>query len=105
MSNKRYSPAVRRHLILNAAVEVARQPGAWAKLTRERIALEAQCSDGLVSRYLGDMPSARRAIMKVAVRDEILEIIVQSIAAHDGFAVVKWLPRTLKQRAIASLLG
>jgi hypothetical protein len=43
--------------------------------------------------------------MKAAIKDEILEIIVQSVAAHDGYAVKKWLPAALKQRAIATLLG
>lgn len=105
MSNKRYKPAVRRELILAAAVEVASRRGGWASLTRERIALAAGVSDGLISRYLGDMPAARKAIMREAIRSENLEIIVQSIVAHDGYAVKKWLPSELKQKAIASLLG
>lgn len=105
MSNKRYAPAIRRELVLKAAVAVASNPGGWARLTREAIAREADCSDGLVSRYLGDMPEARKAVMKYAIKEEILEIIVQSVAAHDGYAVKKWLPSALKQRAIASLLG
>lgn len=105
MSNKRYAPAIRRELVLRAAIEAARKPGGWAKLTRQIIAEHAECSEGLVSRYLGDMPVARRHIMRVAIKDEILEIIIQSVAAHDGYAVKKWLPAALKQRAIASLLG
>lgn len=105
MSNKRYSPDIRRELVLRAAIEVARKPGGWAKLTRQLIADAAECSEGLVSRYLGDMPNARKSIMKVAIKDEILEIIIQSVASHDGYAVKKWLPAALKQRAIASLLG
>lgn len=105
MSNKRFKPTVRRELILKAAIEVAQQPGGWGTLTREAIARQADCSDGLISRYLGDMPKARRAIMRYAIKEEILEIIVQSIASHDGYAVKKWLPETLKTKAIASLLG
>lgn len=105
MSNQRYKPAIRRELILKAAIEVARQPGGWGLLTRQLIAIQADCSEGLVSRYLGDMPDARKAIMKAAIKDEIVEIIVQSVVAHDGYAVKKWLPAALKQKAIASLLG
>jgi AcrR family transcriptional regulator len=101
MSNKRYSPAIRRELVLKAAVSAAGKPGGWARLTREAIAREADCSDGLVSRYLGDMPDVRKAVMRYAVRHEILEIIAQSVASHDGYAVKK----NLKHRAIASLLG
>jgi hypothetical protein len=105
MSNKRYSPEIRRELVLKAAIKAASKPGGWGKLTRQVIAEHAGCSDGLVSRYLGDMPSARRAIMRAAIRDENLEIIIQSIGAHDGYAVKKWLPAALKTKAIASLLG
>lgn len=105
MTNQRFKPSVRRELVLRAAVEVARRPGGWSLLTRQRIAEEAECSEGLVSRYLGDMPSARRAIMKSAIRQEITDIIVQSIVAHDGYAVKRWLPAELKQKALLSLLG
>jgi hypothetical protein len=105
VKTNRYKPAVRRELVLAAAIEVARQPGGWSRLTRQLIAIQADCSEGLVSRYLGDMPEARRAIMKAAIKAEIVEIIVQSIASHDGFAIKKYLPAKLRQRSIASLLG
>lgn len=105
MSNKRYAPAIRRELVLKAAIEAARKPGGWARLTRQVISDHAGCSEGLVSRYLGDMPSVRKAVMKTAIKEEILEIIIQSIGAHDGYAVRKWLPAALKQRAVATLLG
>lgn len=97
MGSKRFKPAIRRDLILKAAVDLARKPGGWGKLTRENIATAADCSDGLVSRYLGDMPNARRRIMKVAIKDNITEIIVQSVVAHDGFA-----PKSAK---LETLLG
>jgi hypothetical protein len=105
MSNKRFKPTIRRELILRAAIESARQPGGWGLITRQVIATAAGCSEGLVSRYLGDMKDARRIIMKAAIRDEITEIIIQSIVAHDGYAVKKWLPESLKQKALQSLLG
>lgn len=101
----RHQPAVRRELILNAAIITASRPGGWSKLTRQAIAREAKCSEALVSRYLGDIPTARKTIMKAAIKREILEIIVQSIAAHDGYVIKRWLPATLKSRAIVSLLG
>lgn len=103
MSNKRYSPTIRREMILRAAVETARKPGGWARLTRQSIALEADVSEGLVSRYLGDMKDARRAIMREAIRNEHLDIIAASVAARDGYAVKKWLPQSLKQKALSSL--
>lgn len=105
MTTNRHEPDVRKAMLLAAAIEVARKPGGWSKLTRQLIAIEADCSEGLVSRYLGDMPDARRAIMRAAIKAEIVEIIVQSIASHDGYAIKKYLPAKLRQRSIASLLG
>lgn len=65
----KYKPGVSRGFnrakILAAAVEVARVPGGWSLLTRKRIAEQAKCSEGLVSRYLGDMKDARRDVMKI----------------------------------------
>lgn len=81
-------PAVRRDLILNAAIIAARQPGGWIALTRSTIATYAGVSEGLVSRYLGSMDEARRVIMTEAVRQGIDDIIVQSRIAHDGYAPV-----------------
>lgn len=105
MTKNRFQPAIRRELILKAALVTASRPGGWSKLTRQAIAREAGCSDALVSCYLGNMPKVRKAIMREAVRKEILEIIMQSIASHDGYAVKKWLPAALKHKAISSLLG
>jgi len=51
------------------------------------------------------MDEVRHWIMKAAIREEILEIIVQSLVANDGYAVRKWLPKNLKQRSLLSILG
>jgi hypothetical protein len=101
----RLEPKERKGLVLQAAIDVSRQPGGWSRLTRERIALQAGVSDGLVSVYLGSMDAAKRMIMRAAIKGEIVEIIVQSLVAHDGYAVTNWLPKTLKQKALASVLG
>lgn len=105
MTVKRFEPATRKRMLIEAAVEVARQPGGWSKLTRESIARQGECSDGLISRYLGDMASVRKVVMRVAVKRKIAEIIVQSLAAHDGYAIKKWLPADLRKRSISLLLG
>ena len=97
----RLSAKHRREVILKAGIEVARVPGGWSALTRERIALRAGCSDGLVSRALGSMTDVRRAIMREAVRSEILEIVIQSLAACDRY----YIPKALKRKALIALLG
>lgn len=105
MTRLRFQPAIRKEIILQAAVITARRPGGWSNLTRQAIAKQAQCSEGLVSRYLGNMCKVRKAIMKVAIRQELIEIIVQSIAASDGHVVIKWLPASVKHKTISSLFG
>lgn len=105
MTRSRFEPEHRKDLILKAAIITARRPGGWSTLTRQAIAKQADCSEGLVSRYLGSMPAARKAIMKTAIRLEIVDIVIQSIAAQDGYAIKKWLPAALRHKAISSLLG
>lgn len=103
--SKRLSEATRKKMIIKAAVRISRRAGGWSALTRASIAREAKCSDGLVSRHLGDMQNVRATVMTQAVTEEILEIIAQSIAANDGFACKKKLPEALRQKALTSLLG
>ena len=105
MNTKRHQPTIRREMILNAGLSVARRPGGWVRLTRRAIAKEAGCSEALVSRYLGDIQSARRPIMKAAIRLGLTEIIAQSLAAHDGYAVACGLSQSLRTKAISALLG
>lgn len=104
MTRYRFQPAIRRDLILKAALVISGRPGGWSRLTRQAIAQQADCSEALVSRYLGSMPAARKAIMKAAIKDQIVEIIGQSLVAHDGYAVKKWLPSGLKHKALIALL-
>jgi hypothetical protein len=99
---KRFDPKHRKELILNAALVVASRPGGWLSLTRQLIAKEAECSEGLVSCYLGDMKSIRRLIMRDAVKHERLNIIVQSVAANDGY--VKNFKPSFKSKALIALL-
>lgn len=82
----KHLPRKRHAMILHAAVEYCREPGGWASLTRAAIAKRAGCSESLVSRYLTDMNSIRKSIMRVAIKHEYREIIDVSLAMHDGYA-------------------
>src|SRR5579875_3805228 len=86
MAGKRYKSAIRRKQILKAGIELASQPGGWSRLTRAELARAVGCSDAIVNVHVGDMATVRRTIMRIAVRRGIAEIIVQSVAAHDGYA-------------------
>lgn len=54
----------RKKSILEAAERCAYNQRKGASFTRAAIAKEAHCSTGLVSRYLGDMVTIRRTVMK-----------------------------------------
>ena len=100
---KRFKPRVRREMILIAALRVARRPGGWSTMTRERIAKEAHCSEGLVSVYLGSMDSVRRHVMKAAIKYEYFDLIAQGLATGDKYAQA--LSPVLQHKALSSLMS
>ena len=103
MTKKRLHPDDRKQQILTAAIRVAARPGGWAKLTRDAVAREAQCADGLVSKYFGTMTQMRRTVMRSAVLTENLAIVAQGLATGDPHAQ-KAAPE-LKAQALATLAG
>ena len=103
MTKKRLRPADRKQEILNAAIKVAGRPGGWGKLTRDAVAKEAACSEGLVSKYFGTMIAFRRSIMRAAIGTENLAVIAQGLAAGDASA--KKADPELKARALNTLAG
>ena len=94
------SPELRKASIVASAVDLAQQEG-YREITRSGVAEHAGVSDGLIYRYFGTMKQLRRAIMRKAVEDEILEIIAQGLATSDPAA--QGAPDELKRRAAASL--
>lgn len=78
-------------------MELSSKPGGWSKLTRTTLAQAVGCSDAIVNVHIGDMPTVRRAVMRIAVRRGLEEIIVQSLIAHDGYAP--------KNATLTSILG
>ena len=103
MTKKRLHPDDRKQEILNAAIKVAGRPGGWGKLTRDAVAKEAACSEGLVSKYFGTMIAFRRSIMRAAIGTENLAVIAQGLAAGDASA--KKADPELKARALNTLAG
>ena len=112
MTKKRLLPDDRKLEILNAAIKVAGRPGGWSKLTRDAVAKEAGCADGLVSKYFGTMISFRRSIMRAAIRLAELgsippaiydSVIAQGLAAGDKCA--QKADPELKARALNTLAG
>lgn len=100
---KRLQPDDRKQQILTAAIRVAARPGGWAKLTRDSVAKEADCAEGLPSKYFGTMISFRRSIMRAAIVAENLAVIAQGLAAGDKCA--QKADEGLKRKALETLAG
>ena len=101
MTKKRLHPDDRKQQILNAAIKVAGRPGGWGKLTRDAVAREAGCAEGLVSKYFGTMIAFRRSIMRAAIQARNLAVVAQGLAAGDTNA--QKAPPELKAAAVETL--
>ncbi len=99
----RLHPDERKEQILTAALKVAARPGGWSKLTRDAVAKEAGCAEGLPSKYFGTMVDFRRAVMRAAIKAKALPVIAQGLAAGDKCALKA--DSTLKAQALRSLGG
>ncbi len=78
----RLKPAERKKQILEAAVNVAKDYG-YSRLTRELIAERAIVAPGLVNKYFNTMNNLRRAVMRYAIKNEILIIILDGLSVRD----------------------
>ena len=103
MTKKRLHPDDRKQEILNAAIKVAGRPGGWGKMTRDAVAREAGCAEGLVSKYFGTMIAFRRSIMRAAIQARNLAVVAQGLAAGDTNA--QKAPPELKAAAVKTLVG
>jgi AcrR family transcriptional regulator len=100
MASKRLDPKQRTQQILNAAVRVAKKSG-YLNITREAVAAEAGCSIGLVTLRFETMTQLKRAVIRQAVKERVLEVIAQGIVARDTYALRA--PEELKKQAVAAL--
>ena len=101
MTKKRLHLDDRKQEILNAAIKVAGRPGGWGKMTRDAVAREAGCAEGLVSKYFGTMIAFRRSIMRAAIQARNLAVVAQGLAAGDTNA--QKAPPELKAAAVETL--
>lgn len=75
----RYEPIDRQNRILQAAVQIARRFGV-ASITRDAVAIKAECSGGLVNHYFGSMDGLRREVKRVARTDKSLAEVLRKHA-------------------------
>lgn len=89
----------KRAHILETAVDQARIHG-YDKITRDGVAAAAGVGDGVVNHHYGTMANLKRAVLDYAVKNEILEIIAQGVAAKD----IDGISPALRSRALATLI-
>lgn len=99
MANTVSKNATKERLI-DVALKIAESKG-WAAMTRDSIARSAGCSTGIVSVRFGAMDDMRAAVMRAAVKREVLKVIAQGLAMGDKHA--KAAPKELRARAAATL--
>ena len=99
VSKSRVPAGLRKEHILAVAIELAKTVG-YSKITRDGVAEAAGVSFGLVTRYFGTMRQLRTDIMRAAIKQRILEIVLQGLANGDHRA--KNAPEDLKQEALAN---
>jgi AcrR family transcriptional regulator len=86
VTQQRHKPADRTRELLDTALHVAAADG-WANLTRDAIAVAAGVSPALVSARLGTMAATKRAVMREAVRREVLPVVAEGLALRDAHAM------------------
>ena len=97
----RLKPKERRKQILDTALQLAKEKG-FESLTRAAIAKKAQITPALITtHYYSTMPQLRRAVMRAAVKQEILEIIAYVLATSNPHALKA--SSELKERAIKQM--
>jgi len=88
--------------IINAAVELARVHG-YDWITRNAVADKSGISAGSIHNSFGTIADVKRAVLKHAVKHEVLEIVAQGLAA--GHPITAAAPDDLKRRALASVIA
>ena len=88
--------------ILQAAVTVAARDGYHA-MRRDEIALEADCAASLINTYFHTMVQLRAAVMRRAVRDRVVPVVLAGLAINDAQALKA--PADLKSEVFASMGG
>lgn len=93
---------LRRATILQAAIQLSKKHG-YNKITRDQIAELAGVATGTINAYFGTMVKLRRAIMREAIKTQVLEVIAQGLSHGDPHA--QKAPAGLKRKALDSLMG
>jgi len=94
------TPTARKAAILEAAI-LAAQANSFSGMRMQHVYTLAECSNALVVSYYGTMPQLRRAVMRAAIKREILPIIANGVAMRDPNALKADM--ALQKKAMATL--
>lgn len=92
----------RDNRILLAAVELAKSLG-YQWITRDQVAEAADVAAGTINNAYGSMVGLKRAVLRHAVAEGIVEIVAQGLA--DGHEIARGAPAELKTRAAARMVA
>jgi AcrR family transcriptional regulator len=93
----------RTEMILAAALRLASNPGGWSALTLVGIAKESHCTHGLICHYFGSLSSLKRILVKVAIKQENFDVLIQALVAGDPEALR--MKPLLRQKAFSHTLN
>ena len=93
-------PKDRKEELLNAALALAEKQG-YTNVSRASIASACGVSDALLSHYFGTMTEFRRTLMRYAIKQESVAVVLQGLADRNRYALKA--PEALRQRAVAGM--
>jgi AcrR family transcriptional regulator len=97
---KRIDPATRQIMILEAALTLSIKIG-YENITRDAVAKRVKISSGLIAFYFPRMQDLRKAIINIAINQQILPILAQGLIS--GNSQVKKIHPQLKNRVLEYL--
>ena len=98
----RLTPKERKAQILQAALDIAAQSGV-DRLVVSEVATRVGVTKGLVLHYFSTMPQLKRAVMRAAVKQEVVSVVARGLALDDPQA--RKAPDDLRAKAALYLAG
>ncbi|MCK5127605.1 MAG: TetR family transcriptional regulator [candidate division Zixibacteria bacterium] len=100
---ERLKPNDRKQQIVDAAVELAVLKGGYRNITRDNVALIANCSRGLINYHFDTIEELRGEVIKRAIALAIPNLIAEAIL--DKSPLVSNISEDLRAKAANSILS
>lgn len=92
----RCDPEIRHRQLMDVAIQIAKSEG-WSKLTRVKLAAQAQVAASLINFYFGDKESFRTSVMQEAVNRNLVSVVAEGLLYRNKAALEA--PALLRKRA------